>query len=485
MTQDPTHNDSDASALTRDFYPNADPSPTMLIELRSSTTVASQTRRTSPIAQLAEFVGKPLNAVFDRPTASTASRPGTHTDFATSTAPAAAELDRFAEFEIDDWDQAGGLADDLRNRFADLITDVLPVPPAIPAIGPAWAESRREIGQTPDLRYLQGYLFDAPGGVGAFRAWQVAGGAGQGVTVIDVEGGWQFSHENLAPVRFNLWGGENLRTPAWRDHGTAVVGILGGSPDGVGTLGICPGARIGCYSVFENGQASRQRVANAIVHAGDLLTPGDVLLIELQRPGPLTNYHSDADQRGYLPVTYWPDIRAAVRSLVNRGLLVVAVAGNGGQDLDDERLGGRLDPDKHDSGAIHVGAGAPPGGAFGAARLRLDFSNFGRCVDVQGWGQSVTTSGYGDLWASQDPDRAYTGAFMGTSSAAPIVAGVVTCLQGRHKALYGVPMAPLAVRQVLRSYGWRPEIDDETVIAEQQIGLQPDLSALFTLLGLA
>ena len=35
----------------------------------------------------------------------------------------------------------------------------------------------------------------------------------------------------------------------------------------------------------------------------------------------------------------------------------------------------------------------------GPDRSRLDFSNFGKAVDVQGWGREVTTCGYGDLHA--------------------------------------------------------------------------------------
>jgi hypothetical protein len=40
----------------------------------------------------------------------------------------------------------------------------------------------------------------------------------------------------------------------------------------------------------------------------------------------------------------------------------------------------------------------------GPDRSRLDFSNFGKAVDVQGWGREVTTCGYGDLQGGNNED---------------------------------------------------------------------------------
>jgi hypothetical protein len=388
---------------------------------------------------------------------------------------------RFLSVPAQDAAEADALMKELAKGLGDAITDCLPVPPAEPAIAPrSWAQGGSAEGATPDFRARQGYMAPAPQGLGLLSSWAYPGGAGQGVTIIDLEGGWQLSHENLAAVRFSLWGGENMDTPGWREHGTAVSGLIAGSPDMFGITSVCPGARVGLYSVFEDRRTSRQRVANSVLRAGEMLAPGDILLIELQRPGPRTGYQPDPDQRGYLPIAYWPDIRAAIRAVVNRGVAVISVGGNGGVDLDGEDLGGRLDPAKNDSGAIHVGAGAPPGGQHGPARSRLDFSNYGSCIDVQAWGQDVVTSGYGDLWGIAGGDNAYTLRFMGTSAAAPLVCGVLACLQGRHKARYGLPIPPEALRNLLRAIGWRSEEADE----DAWTVLQPDLNAYCRVLGL-
>jgi hypothetical protein len=393
-------------------------------------------------------------------------------------------LQNFYEVPATNHDQAVQLATEIKTKMSNVVTEVIPVPAAVPALGPASAVPSGGDRPTPDLRSLQGYLGPGPDGCNVYFAWQFPGGDGQGVTVVDIEGGWRLSHECLANVRFNLWAGEVSDTPAWIEHGTAVAGMLASPREGEGISGISPAARVGMVSIFEKGDASDQRIANTIFKAMDLVNPGDVMLLELQRPGPATNFQPDENQKGYLPLSYWPDIRAAISRVVAKGVCVIEVGGNGGEDLDSPTYEGRFDQSKVDSGSIMVGAGAPPGNAFGAPRSRLDFSNYGRRLDCQAWGQVVTTAGFGDLWGGPDnPNRAYTGQFMGTSSAAPIIAGIVACLQGRHRLVHGVPIPPANVRTALNVCGW-PQAVVPNISANQHIGAQPDLVALFNFFGL-
>jgi len=46
----------------------------------------------------------------------------------------------------------------------------------------------------------QGYLDPAPGGIDARYAWRVPGGTGRGVTVVDLEQGFNLDHEDLVRV---------------------------------------------------------------------------------------------------------------------------------------------------------------------------------------------------------------------------------------------------------------------------------------------
>jgi serine protease len=98
-----------------------------------------------------------------------------------------------------------------------------------------------------------------------------------------------------------------------------------------------------------------------------------------------------------------------------------------------------------DSGAIIVGAGQP------GNRSKLGFSSYGSRVDLQGWGSSVVTNGYGNPFS--DPDtadvtRQYTNVVGGSASASLIVAGAAVNLQGVAKELFGTPLPPLQLRKV-------------------------------------
>jgi subtilisin family serine protease len=337
-------------------------------------------------------------------------------------------------------------------------------------------------GDVPDLMPRQGYLDPAPAGIDARAAWARPGGDGAGVRIVDVEGAWRFTHRDLRGQDGVLDGVES-RSREWRSHGTAVAGVLCGAADGAGITGICPAARLAAVSfLLADGSESS---APAIRRAAAVLAPGDVLLLEMHRPG--------GPGGALIPVEWWPDDHAAILEATARGVVVVAAAGNGAADLDDP---GYDAPDEGfpaewtnplrrgaaDSGAILVGAGAPPErthgrNVWGPDRSRLIFSNHGSAVDAQGWGQEVTTLGYGDLHRGGGEDEWYTDRFSGTSSAAPIVAGAVACLQGMRREAGAPPLTPAEVRARLRD-GGSAQQDAPHRPASQRIGARPDLAAL-------
>jgi hypothetical protein len=358
---------------------------------------------------------------------------------------------------------------------ADAVAAALSADPKVteafvaPIVAPASlvpADGDRCPVRTPAFDPRQGYLGPAPGGIDAPAAWARPGGRGAGVWFADVEGGWNAAHEDLPAGRIEHVSGRPMTDRGWIAHGTAVLGEVAAADNGLGMVGIAPDVeRLFTASIGGSSTAA------AIDAAQARLRPGDVLLIELHAVGP----------RGrWLPVEYWTDAWDAIKVATARGVVVVEAAGNGAEDLDDPAYGGRLDPSRRDSGAIVVGAGAPARDGY-VDRSRLDFSNYGRRVDVQGWGREVATLDYGDLQAcSVRAERDYTARFSGTSSASPVVAGAIVALEGAARAR-GTVLSPAEVRRLLVETG-SAQTDGPSGSREQHIGPRPDLARALTAL---
>lgn len=380
-----------------------------------------------------------------------------------------------------------GLAERFRSR-PDVEAAYVKPPTLLPQLNLMTAAPALPPAATPSFEPRQGYLLAAPDGVDASWAAGRPGARGEGVTVIDLEGLWQFTHESF---RINLGGTLSAGVPrtddrSWRNHGTAVVGEIFGNGNGIGITGIAPDVRLRAISIFPNGTAPAIRVA------ADILGAGDILLIEAHRPGPRHGFANRPDQKGFIAIEWWPDDFAAISYAVGRGVIVVAAAGNGGEDLDDALYdspqpgfpsgwGNPFKRGANDSGSVLVGAGAPPPGTHGRNhgpdRSRLDFSNYGACLDAQGWGREVTTAGYGDLQGGPDEDSWYTDQFSGTSSASPIVVGALACVQGNRRATGGALLDPLGARALLRTSGSPQQAAPGRPVA-QRIGNRPDLRAV-------
>lgn len=333
---------------------------------------------------------------------------------------------------------------------------------------------------TPNYSSRQGYLDPAPGGIDARYAWTITGGRGAGVRIIDCEWGWRFSHEDLLENTMGVVFGGNSASD---NHGTAVLGEISGDRNPFGILGICPDAIVGASSFA--GSASAQTIRQA----ANRLSAGDIILLEIHRAGPKA---TGSGQEGFIAIEWWPDDFAAIRYAAGRGIIVVEAAGNGAQNLDDPIYDNRpagfpanwtnpFNPANPSSGAVLVGAGAPPPGTHGSNwgpdRSRLDFSNYGSRVDAQGWGREVTTTGYGDLQGSTNRDLWYTDTFSGTSSASPIVVGALACVQGIRKAKGAALLTAASARALLRSTGSLQE-NAPGRSSSQRIGNRPDLSQM-------
>ncbi len=320
----------------------------------------------------------------------------------------------------------------------------------------------------------QGYLHAPPNGIGAAEVWHLDGARGKGITICDIEGNWNRAHEDL-PRGIRLLGGTVIDDVGWRNHGTAVLGEMIAVSNNKGAVGISRQATAVVHSAVVGGVFN---TAAAITGAADALGPGDAILIELQATGP---------NGKYVAMQYWGDVFSAIRTAVDKGITVVEAAGNGNENFQLPIFDGT--GLQKDSGAIVVGAGVPPTNhvdvdgvpglyasyeSLGVPRSRIWFSNYGKIVNVQGWGWHVTTLGYGDAQGGASENTWYTLRFSGTSSASPIVTGAVACLQGRARAARGAPLTPAKVRSILMATG-TPQQAGPGVPVSQHIGPLPNL----------
>lgn len=289
----------------------------------------------------------------------------------------------------------------------------------------------------------QNYLDAAPTGIDARWAWTQAGGEGQGIGVVDLEQGWRLAHEDYAGKAPTLIFNQNRDGNGGYvgNHGTAVMGVVAADDNTRGVIGIAPSvASLRATSHWDG--ATALHVADAIVAAVPTMAAGHILLLEVQRGALLLPTETDVGDFD------------AIRLAVARGIMIVEAAGNGSNDLDAfTDAGGRFrlrrgHVDFRDSGAIMVGAALSPL-VNGNSHARAGFSNFGTRIDCYGWGENVTTCGYGDLTPMAGPDADYTATFNGTSSASPIVVGAAALTQSMYRQATGTMLSPGQMRAIL------------------------------------
>lgn len=259
-------------------------------------------------------------------------------------------------------------------------------------------------------------------------AWSL-GIKGQGIRIADIEWGFDYDHEDLKRSRF-----KELRATTdhqYDNHGTAVAGVVFAMENGFGVTGMVHQADT-LYGISE---IPSGRTSGITLGLGRLRA-GDVFIYEMQATGKDNNY---------VPADYNQAVWDITKAATDNGIIVVAAAGNGNQNLDDSYYSGYIA--RGDNGSIIVGAGSADN-----SRSKQSFSTYGSRVNVQGWGQSVTSSGYGALYNGGE-HATYTNSFSGTSSATPIVTSAVVAIQSYAKNKLGFILTPREMRNLLIETG--------------------------------
>lgn len=251
-------------------------------------------------------------------------------------------------------------------------------------------------------------------------AWQTTKGAGVTVAVLDT--GVDDQHPDLAGqvltgkdmVGFGAGRGDS----AWARHGTAMAGIIAGHGHGAagsdGVKGVAPEAKIlPVRVILEEADPARKK---ARTQRGGALANG--IRWAVDHGADVINLSLGDDSKSAHPE---PAEDAAVQYALRKGVVVVASAGNGGED------GDRASYPAAYPGVIAVTAVD----RFG---LRAPFS-------TRRWYAAVCAPG--DDVVIADPDRRYYEGW-GTSAAAAFVSASAALVRAAHPEL-----SPRQIRQLL------------------------------------
>ncbi|MEZ0005686.1 subtilisin family serine protease [Flavobacterium sp. 28YEA47A] len=308
---------------------------------------------------------------------------------------------------------------------------------------------------TPNFEVNQTYILPNPG-VNMTYAWGL-NLTGAGIRVRDVEYGFNAEHEDLNERNVLIAPGMTISASAstsYTEHGTAVFGIVYADKGAYGISGMAYGASE--IMLAPEWQVSGYNRVNAVTQAIANSAAGDVIIYEMQTTGA---------QGEYGPAEYSGAIWDLTKAATDAGMVIVAAAGNGAEDLDSAPY--QSYRNRGNSGAIIVGAGDTS-----VNHNRLGFSTFGDRVDVQGWGTGVFATGYGDAQQIGGDFNQYYTNFSGTSSATPIVASCAIVLQSYYHSLTGNYMTSVQMRNLLKQTGL-----PQGTGAAGNIGQFPDMQA--------
>ncbi len=231
-------------------------------------------------------------------------------------------------------------------------------------------------------------------------AW-LAGYTGAGVTVGIVEGGFEFTHPDLA-ANYNAAASQAAGSATF--HGTSVAGVVAATGNNaLGGVGVAWGAGI-----------SKQVYGSPSQNATALGYRNDLNAIKNNSWGP-----SDNGAISYITSVELAALRSAVSlGRGGKGEILVWAAGNGG-------TADRIDYDPYASSRYVL-----PIGGIGDQDVRSSFNESGSAMfmvaQTSGNVRNIYTTDYTGVNGFSTTD--YTDTFGGTSSAAPLAAGAIACI---------------------------------------------------------
>ena len=308
----------------------------------------------------------------------------------------------------------------------------------------------------------------APAAVQAPEAWS-AGFTGRGVRVAIVDGGLYADHADLRASVDRAASRSFVPGFAWdRDagtfwHGTHVAGIVGAGDNGVGGIGIAPGATLIGVKVLHGNVGPFDGIIAGVYYAATPRERGGAGAHVINLSLGLSIDAADRDMRADLRELEKAMDRAT-RYAHRQGVTVIAAAGNDARSFDEDRTW--IGVPSQSAHVLAVSATGPLGWALGArdfSRL-ASYSTFGKAVvDLAAPGGDSAYPGrercrvasttqfcrvfdsYLSTSRGSVPEGGYTWS-AGTSMAAPVVSGIAALVIEAG----GGRLAPAQVEAALR-----------------------------------
>ncbi|WP_439141831.1 DUF4214 domain-containing protein [Pseudooctadecabacter sp.] len=243
---------------------------------------------------------------------------------------------------------------------------------------------------------------------------------GEGVTVAVYDDGMDTDHEDLVDnydASLQMAGDDGLNNSSSDGHGTSVGGLIAGSNNGIGGVGVAFNASLTSVD-FLNDAFLDGYTYEAIAHMGEFdiinqsygyntdFNPG------LSLGDPFSQGRREAEEM-------WDAVIAGRGGL---GTVMVKAVGNSANNAGAQQVGnyGNAQGDGSNNSHFLIGVGAlNPDGTVAS------YSSYGANLLVSAGAGSVTTDLTGSAGYSSDN---YTNTFGGTSAATPVTAGVIALM---------------------------------------------------------
>ncbi|MET0395248.1 MAG: S8 family serine peptidase [Longimicrobiaceae bacterium] len=336
---------------------------------------------------------------------------------------------------------------------------------AAPALPPV----RAAVASLADDEPFYGFQW-APAAVHAPEAWN-AGYTGRGVRVAILDGGLFADHPDLsanvdrAASRSFIPGFAYDQDVGTFWHGTHVAGIVGAADNGIGVVGIAPGATLIGVKVLHSNVGDFDGIIAGIYYAATPRDRGgagaDVINMSLNLA--VDGKTEDEEYRDAVKELE-KSVDRATRYAHRQGATLISSAGNDGRNFDEAK--GWINVPATASHVIGVSSTAPLGWAYGASDYSrpASYTNYGKSlVDLAAPGGDFAYSGTEfcrvsfshrqcwvyDMVMSTTRGTSAAGGYdwrTGTSMAAPVVAGIAALVIEAG----GGRMAPAQVEAALK-----------------------------------